>query len=392
MNGGYLLAGGIVVNPQMAFRADVRIQESRVIEVGEGLSAGKDELVVDCRDQYLYPGLINAHDHLSFNLFPRLGDPPYANSYEWGTQIRSKYKSIIDPIIRIPLRHRLYWGAWKNLFSGVTTVVHHDPYFLRFRMGYPVDVLRRYAFAHSLGFEQDIRRSLRQRRRATPFIIHLAEGTDDRTAGEVNQLHDLGGLDSRTVAVHVVGIHKGDVETLRRSNASVIWCPASNYFLFNKTAPVSSLVGKVRIALGTDSTITGSSSLFEELRAASREKSFTPKDLFGMVTDSPRRIFGLQPDAGSIVKNGRADLFLLPATEMSPYSTLLHAEPGDITILFHRGKVLFHDTYLDKHFGHDIPSAPRVVLNKKTRWIASPRFREEYRSYKTLLQQYSYLN
>ena len=98
------------------------------------------------------------------------------------------------------------------------------------------------------------------------------------------------------------------------------------------------------------------------------------------------------PDAGSIVRNGMADLFVLHASEMSPYSTLLHARPGDITLLFHQGKVLFHDASLDKLFRHDRSSAPRVTLNGRNKWIASTRFPGMYRSYKAFLQHYSYLN
>ena len=388
----FLLTGGTAVNPQTAFRANIRISGTRIVEVAEGLRPRTNELVLDCTDQYLFPGLINAHDHLSFNLFPRLGDPPYPNSYEWGNQIRSKYKSTIDPIVRIPLRHRLYWGAWKNLFSGVTTVVHHDPYFLDFRLGYPVNVFPRYTFAHSLGFERDMGAVLQKRRESTPFIIHLAEGTDQRAAGEVESLSELGGLDSRTVAVHAVGIQQTDVETLQKAQTSVVWCPASNYFLFNTTAPLDNLRGKVGIAIGTDSTITGSSSLFEELRSAQRGRSLTPQELFGMVTDSPRRIFGLQHDAGAIVKEGRADLFVLSASDVTPYSALLHAKPGDITLLFRRGKVLFHDACFDKCFRHDRTSEPRVTLNGKVKWIASRRFSKRFQTYRAFLHQYSYLN
>ena len=388
----FLLTGGTAVNPQTAFRANIRISGARIVEVAEGLRPRTNELVLDCTGQYLFPGLINAHDHLSFNLFPRLGDPPYPNSYEWGSQIRSKYKSTIDPIVRIPLRHRLYWGAWKNLFSGVTTVVHHDPYFLGFRLGYPVTVFPRYTFAHSLGFERDMGAALQKRRECTPFIIHLAEGTDQRAAGEVESLCELGGLDSRTVAVHAVGIRQADVETLQKAQTSVVWCPASNYFLFNTTAPVDNLRGKVGIAIGTDSTITGSSSLFDELRVAQRGRSLTPQELFGMVTDSPRRIFGLQHDAGAIVKEGRADLFVLSAPGVTPYSALLHAKPGDITLLFRQGKVLFHDACFDKCFHHDRTSEPRVTLNGKVKWIASRRFSKQFQTYRAFLHQYSYLN
>ena len=60
MIGDYLLSGGVVVNPHMAFPADIRIQGTRVIEIDEDLRARPNELVLNCTDHYIYPGLINA--------------------------------------------------------------------------------------------------------------------------------------------------------------------------------------------------------------------------------------------------------------------------------------------------------------------------------------------
>src|SRR5437867_11946017 len=158
MSVNYLLTGGTVATAENVFSADLRIGDRRVLEIGEGMEAKRNEVRIDCSGQYIYPGLINSHDHLSFNLFPRLGDSPYANSYEWVTDIRSRHKATIETINLIPLRDRLFWGAWKNLFSGATTVIHHDPYYAHFRFQYPLDVLKRYTFAHSFDYEPDMHR------------------------------------------------------------------------------------------------------------------------------------------------------------------------------------------------------------------------------------------
>ena len=72
-----------------------------------------------------FPGLINSHDHLDFNLFPRLGNRTYANTAEWSADIQTADRRIIDAVRKVPKALRTQWGLYKNLMNGVTTVVHH---------------------------------------------------------------------------------------------------------------------------------------------------------------------------------------------------------------------------------------------------------------------------
>ena len=80
------------------------------------------------RPPTILPGLINAHDHLHFALFPRLGAGPYPNATAWARDIYHPEREPIRSHLRVPKRLRLLWGGLRNLLSGVTTVGHHDPF------------------------------------------------------------------------------------------------------------------------------------------------------------------------------------------------------------------------------------------------------------------------
>jgi cytosine/adenosine deaminase-related metal-dependent hydrolase len=390
MKHAYLLKSARILNPRESFIADVRIHDGRIQEIDPSLRE-KGELVLNGEGLIACPGLINSHDHLQFNLYPRIGEPPYSNAYEWGKDILIRYESIVHPIERVPVRLRYLWGAWKNLFSGVTYVVHHDPVSTHFRFLFPVDVLRRYTFAHSIGNEPDLRRVLDGRKSGTPFMIHLAEGRDDKTASEVTMLHDMGGLDERTVAIHATNVSHSDVEVLEHTKASVVWCPSSNLFLFNQTAPIGLLFGKVPVALGTDSTLTGSTTLFDEMRTARETSGMSAKVVFSLVTEHPQKIFGLTPDTGKIIAGGRANLFLLREKANDPYETILQANPEEILLLLRNGRPVFHDPAAFPQLD-DGRMDSSLRFNGTVKHIHHQQCLRLYRRLRPFLEHYTYLS
>src|SRR5262249_128203 len=146
------------------------------------------------------PGLINAHDHLAFNLFPLLGNPPYRNATEWARDIYRPEESPVREQRAVPREVRRAWGGLKNLISGVTTVGHHDPD--KFGRGFPVKIARA-GWAHSLAFTNDVAARYRKTREDRPFVMHLGEGTDAESAAEVFEADRMGVLD---VIVHGVAV------------------------------------------------------------------------------------------------------------------------------------------------------------------------------------------
>ncbi len=98
--------------------------------------------------------------------------------------------------------------------------------------------------------------------------------------------------------------------------ASLVWCPASNDFLFGRTVPVRQLLdvserGHAHVCLGSDSRVTGARDLLDELRAAAALAALTPRELLRMVTTAPADVLRIR-DAGRLIPGASADLIVIP--------------------------------------------------------------------------------
>src|SRR6516164_1502609 len=75
-----------------------------------GLTHKKTEDVwLEFRDAIVFPGLINSHDHLDFNLFPQLGNKIFSNYRVWGHELQKNFKNEIQQIRQIPQPLRTGW-------------------------------------------------------------------------------------------------------------------------------------------------------------------------------------------------------------------------------------------------------------------------------------------
>jgi len=284
--------------------------------------------VLDLAGHMLLPGLINAHDHLEFNLFPRLGSRRYGNAGEWARDIYHPSRSPVREQLRVPKPVRLWWGGLKNLLSGVTTVCHHNPYEPAvFDSSYPVRVVRRFAWAHSLEFEPDVAARYRGTPPDYPFLVHCGEGTDAHAREEIRTLDSIGALGRRTVIIHGVGLDH-QLELMRRCGAALVWCPTSNLLMLGRTVERDILRSGIPIALGTDSAVSAPVDLLDELMVARR---YLPTErLFEMVTTAPAKILRLGP------RHLASDWVAVRSEERTPIKALVK---GSVALVVSRGRI-----------------------------------------------------
>jgi len=329
-----------------------------VLNVGE--PPRRHDVVIDLEGAYVLPGLINAHDHLELNHYGRLKfRDRYTNVSQWIDDMRPELKN--NPRMRAGqahrLAHRLFIGGLKNLLAGVTTVAHHNPVYREIGRFCPVRVVRDFGWAHSFLLEEqpvgargELGGRVIARHQATPagqpFVMHLAEGVDSAAHEELERFSASGCLTPNAAIVHGVAITPDQWRRVAREGAGLVWCPASNLYLFGHTPDVRRLLDdpdmRARVAIGSDSRISGERDLLDELKVAGRAATVTPKELLHMVTSGPAALLRLRT-AGQIAIGRPADLTVLPNHAGDAGAALMNASRKDVRLVMIAGRPLAGD-------------------------------------------------
>src|SRR6185437_2233109 len=244
---------------------DIRYSEGVIRDVlpYSNIETSSDEPSLTFENALVFPGLINSHDHLDFNCFPRLGHHHYLNYVEWGKDIHQVDKEVIDKVLHIPQDLRVNWGIYKNLLNGITTVVNHGPY-LDVKDS-PIHVFQDCNVLHSVRLEKAwILKLNRPGFQKLPFVVHIGEGTDEASHNEIQKLLHWNLFNRELIGIHGVAM---DTEQAKSFKA-LVWCPDSNRFLLGKTADVKNLKNSTKLVFGTDSTVSANWNIWEQIRVA----------------------------------------------------------------------------------------------------------------------------
>jgi cytosine/adenosine deaminase-related metal-dependent hydrolase len=366
------------LGPQKTTHALVHIAGGRITRILSSL-AGSSGLQSDCEQidlsgLLLLPGLVNAHDHLEFALFPRLGSPPYRNYIEWGDDIHNRFPETIAKHRAVPRDLRLWWGGIRNLLAGVTTVSHHNPLWPELqRDNFPIRVIQKYGWGHSLALGGDLRQVRAATPEGQPFILHACEGVDEQARAELWGLEQLGLLDQSTVLVHGLAIDREGVALMRDRRASLIVCPSSNNFLFGMLPDLSLLSGIEQIALGSDSPLTAEGDLLDEIRFATRCCGVSASRAYQMITTVPASILRLSDAEGCIREAGFADVIAVRDIGGSPAERLEMMSMADVEFVMIGGHVqLVSEALMERLPCSQTRGLERLSIDGATRWLRAP--------------------
>jgi cytosine/adenosine deaminase-related metal-dependent hydrolase len=309
-----------------------------------------------------FPGFINSHDHLDFNLFPPLCNRVYNNYTEWGKDIHSANSEIIKEVLKIPRALRIKWGLYKNLLNGFTTVVNHgeklaikDELVTVFQDCYPL---------HSPAFEKHWKWKLNNPLKTKRcFVMHIGEGTDALSTGEIDTVIRGNVFRKKIIAIHGVAMKPEQA----RAFTGLVWCPASNFFLLGKTADITSLKQKTKIVFGTDSTLTASWNAWDHFRQAKEAGITSATELLAMLAPVPAMLWDM-PEEGQVVENKNANIIITKKTDTST-DQFFSLNPWDILLVIHNGQVRLIDESL---ISQDIDLATsfcKITMNGTVKFV-----------------------
>ncbi len=334
-------------------------------------------LTVDLEGYTIFPGLVNAHDHLELNHFPRSKfRDVYDNAHQWGEDMNGRLETEPYKSLRAyALDDRLFIGGLKNLLCGVTTVAHHNPpHRALFRKDFPVRVLQKYGWSHSLHFNTtaEIVESYRKTPKDWPWFIHLAEGRDEIAAKEYQRLKVLGCVGKNTVMVHGVGISPNE----NTSGRGLVICPSTNQYLLDKvTYQTDSSFYDWSwkyggIALGSDSRLTADGDLLDEMRFALHNImdqnvivavgmfQDAAHQILAMVMSSAAKLLNCE-DMGELRNDFSADFIAIRSTE-DDATALCNARRAELALVVRDGIPRIGDPDMMAKFPH-IQTTPATL-------------------------------
>lgn len=368
---GTSLRGAVAIAPDGPTRHPVALRAGRIDMTNFAM-----DFPVDLRDHLVFPALINAHEHLQINGVPPLRhERPFANSYAWIDAFQAHFREpSVNDALRVPKELRLRHGALKNLLAGTTCVAHHDPWHpVLDSPDFPVALLRDFGWSYALGgpaYGPDVRASFAATPSGQPWMIHLAEGSDAVAAGELDELDRMGCLAANSVLVHGVGFSDDDIERVIARDAAVVWCPGSNHALLGCTLRPQRLAAAGRLALGSDSRISGARDLLDELRGIVSRGEMSALNALTLATCAAAKILRL-PGRGGLQAGAIADLIVVAYRGGDPVTSLVGLRRAELRAVVRDGAPCIADPdFADWFAAADIETVP-VMLDGRPKLIAA---------------------
>jgi cytosine/adenosine deaminase-related metal-dependent hydrolase len=326
----------------------------------------------------IYPGLIDLHNHLYYNLrslwTPPSHPKPYTTRYQWPND--KTYKpQIHDPAAWLWTyagEEALKYVEAKALVGGVTliqgasqqTQPHEPPELAAPRPPREGWLVRHVEFEPLVkGRPRNAYQSvLTLRSKPTdefattsahlaagvPFIYHLAEGTSPQLVDEFNDMAQHDCVQTDLVGIHCTALGATQFQAWAARAGSIVWSPLSNLWLYRATTDVvAATQAGLRVCVGSDWSPSGSKNLLGELKVADLwnqqhlDKHFSDLELCQMVTSNPADALSVQTAVGRLKTGLLADVLVTTRRAADPYRNLIAATEADVALVLVRGRPMY---------------------------------------------------
>lgn len=383
---------------------DTRVRSGQVVVKGGKIEAilsasatpPADAIVIDTKG-YIYPGLINLHNHLRYN-FTGLYDVPKVttNHDQWPTG-KEYARDVNNPAALVTgskfygrLDEALKYAEVRAIVGGETSTqgAENSPAIKRTLVrnvelkNFDEDVIGQRAFTIDRLFHKHMDEVMPGIKRQRAWLFHLCEGIDaysrlewsdpsyDPTkpfSSSKTNRNRPGAVEADLVWPGLVGLHCTAMERedfkqwkqISGTNPKIVWSPTSNFMLYGATTDLRAAQAEgALIALGTDWAPTGTKNLLWELKVADAyNRKQSPrlfrgyKALVELVTTNPAKILGWEDRVGKIKVGLYADLLVVDdvVKGRSGYKNLIEAAEVNVQLVMVNGNPLYGDeAHLEK--------------------------------------------
>ncbi len=343
-------------------------------------------------DGVIAPGLIDAHNHILFDIFDNsdwLPKQTYQNHDDWTKDTNEpRYTVMVDvkqcledasqgkPVwcptkfdgagnIKCEMEK---WGEMKGLAAGTTSIVGLPgtglPCFQSLARTIDTqfndldsDKVQTAAILPSKATADGVCANYTSGKTAA-YLIHIGEGINATALAEFTKLGTLtttpGCLYApQTAITHGTAFTATEFAAMKAKEMKLTWSPASNIALYGATTNIPlALDNGITVSLAPDWSMGGSQNMLDELRFAKSysDKTWggrlTAQDLVTMATKNSAIILGLSDKIGTIKKGMLADIFAVRGPRSAPYDTLVASSAKDVALTMVGGKALYGDVSL----------------------------------------------
>jgi cytosine/adenosine deaminase-related metal-dependent hydrolase len=356
----YALRGTLVTPDEVIENGILLVSSDGKIAGADADVAVPDGVPVIETNGFIYPGLIDLHNHLTWNMHPRWKPPqPTKNRYDWQAMLEYA-RDLNGPHYVLPKElgcDQQRFAEVKALAFGATSVVGGFPndcnYGLARNLDYALPFPETEALLYKvfpLELPPDEELAVRNAMAAgRPVIVHLSEGIDASAAREARMVNAHRFFSPGFVVIHGVALKESDYrDLLGKNGVGLVWSPRSNIELYGKTADIAVAKKYVKIAIAPDWSPSGSQGMTAELQYAAKLPSepFTPQELVQMATTNPADLARIANKAGRLETGMYADYVVVKRGTRDAYDSLIYASTSDITTVAVGGRPVFGDATL----------------------------------------------
>jgi hypothetical protein len=364
--------GGTILTPKGPKEGYVIIRDEKIAAI----VSDKSQIFSDVKNVVetngvISPGLVDLHNHVAYNFLPLWkSGRRFNNRYQWAripeydTAVKESYNAVKEA------KHQcdgLKYGEFRALTGGTTTIQGsvdlgcarswaRNVEFVNFCE----DHVRQHVLPIN-GLDETDAKTLNEQFASgdtKAFFVHLAEGIDDLSRREFEELRALDLLKPQVVGIHSTALSEEQIQEMGQIGMKIVWSPLSNLILYGDTTKIpAALAAGVKVALAPDWTPSGTANLLAEMKIADRVNKerfggiITDEQLWEMTTKNPAEIAGMDDQLGSIAPGKAADLLIVQKGSGTAYRSIIDAKPSDVLLTVVGGEIFYGEESMVKAAG-----------------------------------------